>query len=264
MSEAATLPRLLLRERVVVLLAIIGVAALAWLYLIALAGGMPDMAAMGTMAKMAMPLAPRWTGAAFALTFAMWAVMMVGMMLPSAAPMILTFTALHRRKARAVQRVMPVLLFTAGYLAVWTAFSAAATLLQWALDRLGLLSPMFTTTNALLAGALFLFAGVYQLTPLKEACLTHCRSPFAFLLNRWRDGWMGALRIGVEHGAYCLGCCWLLMALLFAVGVMNLLWVAAIALFVLAEKLLRGGAWIARLSGVAMAAYGIWLVVQAS
>jgi predicted metal-binding membrane protein len=257
MSETATLPRLMLRERVIILLAVAGVTALSWLYLLQLGRGIPDMASM------AMPMSPRWTPATFALTFAMWAVMMVGMMLPTAAPMILTFAALNRRKAQAFQRVMPVLLFASGYLVVWTAFSLFATLLQWALDRLALLSPMLTTTNALIGGALFLAAGVYQLTPLKQACLRHCRSPFAFLFNRWRDGLSGALRMGVEHGAYCLGCCWLLMALLFVVGVMNLLWVAAITLFVFGEKLLRGGAWIARISGVAMAGYGLWLVVQA-
>jgi predicted metal-binding membrane protein len=257
MSESVTLPRLMLRERVIILLAVAGVTALSWLYLLQLGRGMPDMASM------AMPMSPRWTPATFALTFAMWAVMMVGMMLPSAAPMILTFAALNRRKAQALQRVMPVLLFASGYLLIWTAFSLFATLLQWALDRLALLSPMLTTTNALLGGALFLAAGVYQLTPLKQACLRHCRSPFAFLFNRWRDGLSGALRMGVEHGAYCLGCCWLLMALLFVVGVMNLLWVAAITLFVFGEKLLRGGDWIARISGVAMVAYGIWLVAQA-
>jgi predicted metal-binding membrane protein len=260
MSESGTLPRLLLRERAIILLAVTGVTALSWLYLVELWRAMPDMSAM---ASMAMPMAPRWTPAAFALTFAMWTVMMVGMMLPSAAPMILTFAALHRRKAAAVERLAPTLLFASGYLLVWTAFSLFATLLQWALDRLALLSPMLTTTNALLGGALFLFAGLYQLTPLKQACLRHCRSPFAFLFNRWRDGWFGALRMGAEHGAYCLGCCWLLMALLFAVGVMNLMSVAAITLFVFGEKLLRGGEWVARISGVAMASYGIWLVVQA-
>jgi predicted metal-binding membrane protein len=259
MSNSETLPRLMLRERVIIQLAVTGVTALSWLYLVELWRAMPDMSAM---ASIAMPMAPRWTPSAFALTFAMWTVMMIGMMLPSAAPMILTFAALSRRKERAVERMMPVLLFASGYLLVWTAFSLIATLLQWALDRLGLLSPMLTTTNALIGGALFLMAGVYQLTPLKEACLRHCRSPFAFLFNRWRDGLNGALGMGLEHGAYCLGCCWLLMTLLFVVGVMNLLWVAAITLFVLAEKLLRGGAWIARISGVVMAGYGIWLVVQ--
>jgi len=254
MSGGATLPRLLLRERVIILLAIAGMTALSWLYLLQLGRGMPDMA---------MPMSPRWTPAAFALTFAMWAVMMVGMMLPSAAPMILTFASLHRRKAAAVQRLMPTLLFASGYLLAWSGFSLFAALLQWALDRLALLSPGLTTTSALVGGVLFVLAGAYQLTPLKQACLRHCRSPFAFLFNRWRDGWNGALRMGIEHGAYCLGCCWLLMALLLVGDMMNLFWAAAIALFVFGEKLLRGGVWIARISGVAMAGYGIWLVVQA-
>lgn len=255
MSEP--LPRLLLRERVIILGAITGVAALAWLYLLQLGSGMADMKGM---ADMAMP--QRWTTASFTLTFAMWAVMMVGMMLPGAAPMILTFAALHRRKAEAADRLIPALLFAAGYLLVWGGFSLAATLLQWALDRLALLSPMLNTTSGLLGGTLFLLAGIYQVTPLKQACLGRCQSPLGFLFTGWRDGWGGALRMGVQHGAYCLGCCWLLMALLFAVGVMNLLWVAAIALFVFAEKLLHGGVWIARLSGAAMILYGLWLIVQ--
>lgn len=253
MSEGAGLPRLLLRERAIILAAIAGVAALAWLYLLQLGSGMADMAGM------AMP--QRWTASSFALTFAMWAVMMVGMMLPGAAPMILTFAALHRRKAAAADRAVPTLLFAAGYLLAWTGFSLLATLLQWALDRMALLSPMLNTTSGLVGGALFLLAGAYQLTPLKQACLSHCQSPLAFLFTRWRDGWVGALRMGLGHGTYCLGCCWLLMALLFAVGVMNLLWVAAIALFVFAEKLTHDSVWIPRLSGAAMVGYGVWLMV---
>jgi predicted metal-binding membrane protein len=257
MSGGAPLPRLLLHERVIILLAVTAVTALSWLYLLQLARAMPDMAGM------AMAMAPRWTPAVFALSLAMWAVMMAGMMLPGAAPMILTFAALHRRQAQARQRSLPTLLFAAGYLLTWGGFSLVATLLQWTLDRQALLSPMLATSSARLGGALFLLAGLYQLTPLKQACLSRCRSPFAFLFNRWRDGANGALRMGIEHGAYCLGCCWLLMALLFALGAMNLLWVAAIALLVFAEKLLRGGAWIAGLGGVAMIGYGLWLVVQA-
>lgn len=256
MRDRDAVPRSMLRERAIILSAVAAVAALCWLYLLQLNRGMAEMA------DMAMSMSPRWTAAEFAVTFAMWAVMMSGMMLPSAVPMILTFAALHRRKAEAVERLAPTLLFISGYLLAWSGFSLLAALLQSALDRLALLSPMLATTNARLGGALFLVAGAYQLTPLKQACLRRCRSPFAFLLNRWRSGWNGALRMGIEHGAYCLGCCWLLMALLFAVGVMNLLWVATLTLLVLGEKLLHGGAWIARISGAAMAGYGIWLVVQ--
>lgn len=259
-ADELGLPRLLLRERTLVLVAVAGVTGLSWLYLVAFDGGMPDMAAMGGMAGMAMA----WTPSTVALTFAMWAVMMVGMMLPSAAPMILTFATLHRNRPEAVDRWLPTVLFAAGYLLVWTGFSAAATALQWGLDRLALLSPMMASSSAVLGGALFVAAGVYQFTPLKQSCLRHCRSPFAFLLNRWRDGRRGALAMGIEHGAFCLGCCWLLMALLFAVGVMNLLWVAALTLFVLAEKLVRGGAWFARLGGAAMAGWGAWMLLAAA
>jgi predicted metal-binding membrane protein len=256
MSGGATLARLALRERIIILLTITGVTALSWLYLLQLGHGMAHMASM------AMPMSPRWTPAAFGLTFAMWVVMMVGMMLPSAAPMILTFATLHQRKAGAVERLVPTLLFASGYLLAWSGFSLFATMLQWALDRVALVSPMPSATSATLGGAVFLLAGAYQITPLKQACMRHCRSPFAFLFNRWQGGWKGALRMGAEHGAYCLGCCWLLMALLFVVGVMNLLWVATITLFVFGEKLLHSSAWITRISGVALAGYGIWLAVH--
>ena len=256
-SSGVALPPLLLRDRLIILLSIAAVTAIAWAYLLTLGSGMPAM----DMGGMAMPMP--WTATVFGLTFAMWAVMMAGMMLPSAAPMILTFAAINQRqRARGVAAV-PVGIFAAGYLLTWTAFSLIATLLQWALDSLALLSPALATTSALLGGGIFVLCGVYQLTPLKQVCLRHCRSPFAFLLNHWRDGWAGALRMGVVHGGYCLGCCWLLMALLFAAGVMNLLFVAALAVLVLAEKILPAGIWIARGSGVLMAGYGIWLWAQA-
>ena len=134
----------------------------------------------------------------------------------------------------------------------WGLFSVFATLAQWALDRVALLSPTLSATNPMLGGTLLVLAGLYQFAPPKQACLRNCRSPFAFVLNHWRDGWPGALRMGVEHGAYCLGCCWMLMALLFVVGLMNLLWVAGLAAFVFAEKLLPGGPWIGRISAGVM------------
>jgi predicted metal-binding membrane protein len=187
---------------------------------------------------------------------------MLGMMLPSAAPMILTFGTLQRRKRERDDTYVPLVLFVAGYLLVWGAFSLAATGAQWALQRYALLTPALVLENSLLGGILFIMAGIYQFTPLKHACLSHCRSPFAFLLNHWRDGWAGALRMGGDHGLYCLGCCWLLMTLLFAAGVMNLLWVAAIAALVFAEKLLPAGVRIERIGGGAMMLFGVWLLIQ--
>jgi len=248
------------RDRYIILLALLGVTAIAWLYLLAMRQDMAGMD-MDSMPGMAMPMAAPWTAAAFALTFAMWWVMMLGMMLPSAAPMILTFATLNRSKRARGQSFVPTSVFAAGYLVTWGVFSLGATVAQWALDRIALLSPMMATTSPALDGALLILAGVYQFTPLKQVCLRHCRSPFAFVLNHWRDGWDGALRMGLEHGGYCLGCCWVVMALLFVVGVMNLLLVAAIAVFVFAEKLLPGGVWIGRIGGGVMLGFGVWLVV---
>jgi predicted metal-binding membrane protein len=245
--------RLLRHDRAVVLLALAGVTAIAWLYLL---GVRQDMATqtMDDMPGMTMPFVAPWV-------FAMWWVMMLGMMLPAAAPMILTFDAVQRRKRVHAEAYVPTAMFVAGYLLVWGLFSVAATAAQWALQQAALLSPMLAPASPVLGGVLFVLAGIYQFSPLKHACLSRCRSPFTFVLNHWRDGWIGALRMGAGHGLYCLGCCWALMALLFATGVMNLAWVAAIAAFVFAEKLLPGGLWISRVGGGAMAAFGIWLMV---
>ncbi len=251
--------RALSRDQVIVLLALLGVTVLAWVYLAIDRQRMADMdMAMSDMPDMAMPMS--WDAAAFALTLAMWWIMMLGMMLPSAAPTILTFATMARRQRARGDKFVPASVFTIGYLLVWGGFCVAATLLQWSLDQAALLTPMLATTSGKVGGVLFIVSGLYQFTPFKYACLRQCRSPFAFLLNHWRDGWQGALRMGIQHGLYCLGCCWVLMALLFAVGVMNLLWVAAIAAFVFVEKLLPGGVWIGRIAGAAMLAFGIRLL----
>jgi len=247
---------LLRGERRIVLLALVGVTVIAWMYLVVARPGMDmSMPDMPDMPDMAMPFAAPWV-------FAMWWVMMLGMMLPSAAPMVLTFASLQQRKRERDEPYVPTALFVAGYLLVWGAFSLAATAAQWLLQASGLLSPMMALASTMLGGAVLILAGIYQFTPLKQACLRLCRSPFAFVLNHWRDGRGGALRMGASHGLYCLGCCWVLMALLFVVGVMNLIWVAAIAAFVFAEKLLPGGVWVGRVGGAAMSAFGIWLLVQ--
>ena len=249
------------RDRGVILLALLVVTAVAWLYLLSVQRDMAGMA-MDDMPGMDMPMTAPWTLAAFALIFAMWWAMMVGMMVPSASPMVLTFATLNRSKRARGQTVVPTTIFVIGYLIAWGAFSLVATLAQYGLDRLVLLSPAMTETSPVLGGVLLILAGVYQFTPLKQVCLRNCRSPLAFVLNHWRDGWNGALRMGLEHGAYCLGCCWLLMALLFVVGVMNLLWVAGLAVFVFAEKLLPGGVWIGRAGGAAILALGVWLLTR--
>jgi predicted metal-binding membrane protein len=166
----------------------------------------------------------------------MWAAMMIAMMVPTAAPMTLVYAAVTRKAEREDHPVAPTFMFVAGYLVVWGLFSVGATAAQWALDQLALLSPTMVSASPGFGGALLIGAGVYELTPYKHACLAHCRAPAHFISQHWRGGFVGAFRMGLALGAYCLGCCWLLMGLLFVGGVMNLLWIAAIAVFVLLEK----------------------------
>jgi predicted metal-binding membrane protein len=183
----------------------------------------------------------------------MWTVMMAAMMLPSATPMVLFFAALNRKRGEGARS----LYFVAAYLALWTAFSAAATTAQWALQSFGLVSPMIVSTSAVLSGALLVIAGLFQFTPLKHACLRACRSPLGFLMSDWNDGLLGAWRMGIRHGLYCLGCCWALMALLFVGGVMNILWIAALAALVAVEKLAPRGEQVARVLGCFIIGAGI-------
>jgi predicted metal-binding membrane protein len=195
--------------------------------------------------------------------FLMWWVMMAGMMLPSALPMTLTFATVNRRRRELGTSYVATAVFVAGYLLAWGVFSLVATAAQWALGHAGLLSPTMGLSSSLAGGLVFVAAGLYQLTPLKHACLRRCRSPLAFVLEHWHDGAAGALRMGAKHGAYCLGCCALLMALLFIGGVMNLLWAAAIAAWVMLEKVLPRGEALARMAGVAAIAFGAWLTMSA-
>ncbi|HEX5048541.1 MAG TPA: DUF2182 domain-containing protein [Gammaproteobacteria bacterium] len=197
-----------------------------------------------------------------ALLFAMWLAMMVGMMVPSAAPAILIYTAVVRRSDDGHDAAARAYVFAAGYLAVWAAFSLAATLVQSALTALTLVSPMMEITRPVFGGALLVAAGLYQLTPLKQSCLASCRSPAAFLTEHWRAGPSGAWRLGLAHGLYCVGCCWALMLLLFVGGVMSLLCIAAITVFVLAEKVAPLGVQGNRLSGAALIVAGGWMAAS--
>jgi len=239
-------------ERLAVALSLAGVVALAWLYLWRQAAIAHSGMAMGGMAS-DMPMAA--PGAAdFALLFVMWVVMMAGMMLPSASPAILLYGAMVRRHAESGRTLPAAWIFVSGYLLAWAAFSLLAAALQALLQHAALLDPMMSSSSRQLTAALLAAAGVYQFTPLKDRCLSTCREPVAFFLAHWRAGMGGALRMGFEHGAYCVGCCGLLMLLLFAVGVMSLAWVAAIAAFVLVEKLLPGARFTSRIAGLALLA----------
>jgi predicted metal-binding membrane protein len=263
MTAASALERVLKRDRLLVSVGIVGVTALAWAYLFLLAADMGKMDVSGAMGSgMAMAQAKPWSLLDFALMFIMWAVMMVAMMLPSASPMILLYATVARKQQEEGKPFVPVGLFASGYLMAWTAFSLVAAGSQWALEQVALLSPAMVSASPYLGGALLVGAGVYQLTPLKNACLKQCRSPQSFVAHHWRTGTRGTLLMGMQHGAFCVGCCWALMALLFVGGVMNLLWVAIIAGFVLLEKVLPAGHAMGRLTGVALVAWGIWLILS--
>jgi predicted metal-binding membrane protein len=231
---------------VAILTGLAGITAAAWIYVVLETHRMADMSVGMTDRSMAASMhamvgTHRWTATEFSLRLLMWAVMMVAMMVPTAAPMTLVYRAVARKAAVQSNPVAPTFVFVAGYIAVWCLFSVAATAAQWELDRAALLSPMMVSNSVLLGSALLIGAGVYELTPLKHACLRHCRAPAQFLSQNWRSGTIGAFRMGLRLGAYCLGCCWVLMGLLFVGGVMNLLWIAAISAFVLLEKILPFG-----------------------
>jgi predicted metal-binding membrane protein len=202
-----------------------------------------------------------WTGTDLLLMLLMWSAMMIGMMLPSAAPTILVFSAYARRQRAAGHVMASAGIFALGYAVAWTAFSVAATLLQWGLESAALMSPMMVATSRILGASLLVAAGFYQWSPIKRSCLAHCRSPLDFVARHFRPGAMGALGMGIEHGIYCVGCCWVLMGLLFFAGVMNLVWVAAIAIFVLLEKIVPFGPELGRASGVLLAAAGLFILL---
>jgi predicted metal-binding membrane protein len=204
-----------------------------------------------------------WDGGYLALVFLMWAVMMVAMMLPSALPSILIFQRAIRNDPTVRSPARRMFAFAAGYVVAWSLFSVAATLLQWGLAEAALLSPMMVSVSPWLGGAILIAAGLYQWTPLKSSCLRHCRSPLAFLVEHWQPGIPGALRLGMRHGLYCIGCCWALMLLLFVGGVMSLLWIAGITAFVLLEKLAPHGVQGGRLSGLALMLCGAWVLLSA-
>ena len=279
MRKNPPLEHVLRHDRILVLAALSAVVLLAVLYTVfgvgmnmsaleMTTGSMGEATAMGGktmqqggMAAMAMPAA--WTPGYAVLVFFMWWIMMIAMMVPSAAPTVLLYSALTRKSAQANGAPRLTFVFLSGYLVVWAGFSLLATAAQWLLELNGYVSPMMMVlVSNTLAGIVLLVAGLYQFTPLKDACLNHCRSPLAFLIGSHRPGAGGAFRMGLEHGAFCLGCCWFLMALLFVGGIMNLYWIAGLAIYVAVEKLAPSGRTVGRVAGVAMAAGGLWLLGQ--
>jgi predicted metal-binding membrane protein len=284
MFEAPAFERLLKRDRVITLAGLTALCALAWLYVVTGAGlgmsawemttlalfphqhardVMPSMPGMDMGATAPMWMA--WGFATWALMIAMWWIMMIAMMTPSATPTILLYARVHRHalvQGQIQDKLAPTGAFAAGYLLVWLGFAATAATLHWALERAGLVSAMMMGSQSrLLSGAVLITAGLYQLSPLKNICLAHCRTPTSFLSRHWRPRALGALRLGAMHGGYCVGCCWLLMALLFVGGVMNLTWIAALAILVLIEKVLPPGQWVGRGVGIALIVWGVATLV---
>jgi predicted metal-binding membrane protein len=257
MTKTSALEKVLRHDRLIVAIGLAAAGALAWAYLVAGAG--IDMSMAG------MPMDPMpWSTFDAALMITMWWVMMIAMMVPSATPTVLLFAAIKRKQQASVSPTAEAWVFLGGYLLVWAAFSVGATFAQWGLERAGLLSMGAASTSARFGGVILLAAGLYQFTPIKSACLRFCQSPVLFLSRHWRAGAAGALRMGLRHGAYCLGCCWFLMLLLFVAGVMNLVWVAGIALYVACEKLLPLDQRLSRTAGVLLIVAGAIVLAGAT
>jgi len=242
------------RERILVFAAMAILIVLAWSYTINV-----GLKSAALSEALAMPTMKSWSTADFGYMFAMWAVMMVAMMLPSVTPMIFLFGQVRAKRKSAGRSYAPTAAFVGGYLLAWFGVSLLATLVNWGLHSGDALSSMMGRVAPQTGGILLMAAGIFQWTPLKRTCLDHCRSPLAFLTQNWRDGIPGATWMGLHHGAYCLGCCWLLMALLFVLGVMNLPWVALLTVVVLAEKILPRGEILSRGLGILLVIWGGWL-----
>ena len=257
MNENINFEKAPLKDRIIVYLGIILILAVSWGYIIGMGwhmGTLPfgtePMKMDGSM-NMDMnnksllesvltwmpPMSGIWSFSDFFLLFIMWAVMMIAMMTPSILPMIMLFTSLNSKKIKENKSSASPLNLLMGYLLSWVLFSLVITFPQYGLHKIGLLTPMMEPTHAALGGVILMLAGIYQFTPFKDACLSVCQSPLSFMMNNWRDGNLGAFLIGYKHGFYCVGCCWFLMLTLFALGVMNIMWVAILTLFVMFEKL---------------------------
>jgi predicted metal-binding membrane protein len=209
----------------------------------------------------AMPMTSNWSWTDFVLLFLMWFVMMIAMMTPSVVPLVLIFTSINRKRQQRQNPFVSSGYLLSGYFLVWAVFSLFATILQWLLQRVSLLNPEMITTSEILGSIIFILAGVFQFTPLKNTCLNTCRSPVGFIHQYWKDGKSGALRMGIQNGIFCLGCCWILMILLFVSGIMNILWIAIISLFVLSEKVLSVKVF-SFIAGIVLIAYGIVILLR--
>jgi predicted metal-binding membrane protein len=269
MSTTTTAEAFLRHDRWIIASGLALICALSWFYLLRGAGTGMSAVAMTTW-QFPPPIhgssyVGSWDTSYWLVMLSMWWIMMIAMMMPSAAPVVLLYARVYRHAQREGQiksPYVPTASFVAGYLLAWFVFSLAATSLQWSFESSALLNAMtMWSSDLVMSGTLLVVAGVYQFLPLKHACLKHCRSPVEFVSRNWRQGWIGAAAMGIKHGAFCVGCCWLIMALLFVGGIMNLVWIAGLAVLVLAEKLVAEGHALGRAAGAAMIAAGVYLLV---
>jgi len=249
------------REQVYILSTLSVLVVGAWIYLYRLTLNMPamDMSQMSVVAVVKPYMKP-WTTMDFFLMFIMWLVMMFGMMVPTVMRAALIFSGIARKAKGQGYVVAPTFIFVSGYVVIWSLYSVVATVAQWRLTQAALLSPMMVSSSDVLGAILLVSAGIYQLTPIKNICLKHCQQPFQFLSKAFQKN-HGAFHAGIIHGAYCLGCCWVLMGLLFVVGVMNLLWAFSITLFVLWEKSILSSMVVSKMSGLLMICFGLVYII---
>ncbi|MEO8427827.1 MAG: DUF2182 domain-containing protein [Verrucomicrobiota bacterium] len=261
MRPARSMEGILKHDRIVIASGLTAITLIAWAYMAHEARAMVNTGVCQCLGmKMSGPDTKSWSPFELIPLFLMWVEMMIAMMIPSAAPMVLMFATVNRKRREQERPFVPTGIFLLGYVAVWTIFSAFAAVAQWILHGAALLSPMMVSTSRIFGGALLIAAGMFQWTPLKHACLAHCRSPLDFLMTDWREGKHGAFLMGLKQGAYCAGCCWILMALLFIAGVMNLWWIALISIFVLMEKIAPRGLFLGKIGGAFLIAWGAWMI----
>ena len=245
--------KILTRDRFFILTGMASITVWAWWYTVGRAR------AMTAMPQVLIPSGEPWTFSYGFMVFIMWVIMMIAMMLPSVTPMALVFASVHRKRREQQKPFVPTGFFLAGYLLAWAIFSLIATLLQALFHYLSFMSPTMESSHNIFAAMILLAAGIFQFTPLKRACLFRCQNPLEFVMTKWKEGKDGALRMGVHHGLFCIGCCWFLMSLLFVVGVMNIFWVAILALFVLLEKLIKAREWLRYMAGGALIIWAIYV-----
>ncbi|VVB90663.1 Uncharacterised protein [uncultured archaeon] len=248
------------RDQLFVFLGLVLLAVIAWAYILHLNSAMSSGSMDSMISDVAVPQMNQWDIRDVATIAMMWSVMMIAMMLPSAAPMILIFSTVNRKRQLSGNPFVPAWIFLSGYLLVWIGFSLIATGGQWSLHNLSLISPGMKIINPLVSGIVLIAAGIYQFTPIKDVCLKNCHSPFDFIMGKWRDGKAGAFFMGVQHGKYCVGCCWAFMILLFVGGVMNLLWVSIIAIFVFIEKVAYHQ--LSKVAGFLLVVWGADLIIK--